>query len=1075
MSMKTRIRGFTAWVNLRLKHTDLILNNVLMDLLTGTNIKVLIESITGRDLKKLQSFDGLTQQQKITRVEWIVAELRKCDIIPEDIYVDTRMFAMRSADHIFDLLWRLISHDIWFVWERAEYLQHRDDEVLCQVPFKWVPAPPPPKKKTKKAKKSLLSGFGASGVVYEDIDDGPPDQMDSYDPFPGADVCKSYKSKKRNIALPPAPDDCIIEMVNAQLRMTKEGKKLNLVSIDELVDSRVLCSLINSLIPNTFTTEVLLNDRWTINLVLRAFEKMMYADNPFDSEDLVEADPMSVCAYFCFFFMVGYKYRQSRAVVDRYDWLNRLDREANHELDHLDLESQPSHLKRKKELDQLKDEYRDGILELEKKFDIRFCQDWMSHIVVVQKETHKLIREKIKEKFDILKVPRNITINDICLSMVINLSLTNGSGFYHVTQKEQVSDARRIILRHKASGEFIDDFTAKNKEPIRRLLRLPAYDVVELNAENYPQYDIYVEAASRNKSLKSGTEFLYQVFPGNMFTWQRLFIRAARDNEFESVQKLVVFFRTNASFINCREHPSGNTALHWAARMGHYHIVQFLLENGAQVDAKNNFRYTPLFSAIEGMQRSVAHLLIEWGCDVHIKSIRGTAPLEAIKNDEFRHHLTSVYEHYTQVVPKVMEGDTELLAKLVRDHVLGVQEFSNLRSRCVNGSTLLHTSAYFGAVKVVEDLLQLRVDVNLQDYKGATPLHRAKDVETIKLLLDAGGLVNSEDHEGNMPLHVKCYGEMDKSSETECIKLLLENKANITARNHRSLMPIHCAAMQGRDDVIKLLVHHDTDGKIKAALEEEKLSTPPSLVHLAIANDFLDCATWLLDNDINFKDSEQDILLQRILTEQIKVKRRTDVVRFLLDHGANPSPRYVGGNTALHYAASMVGSTDVLELLIEYGADIDDINDDQCTPLFFATQCNNQFAANILIDYGANVRCKNVQGLTAFDCILDFDEWIECGYFSEEIKARLKAYSLKHSRDLIRAISKKVKGNPFFLGHVSLPDHHTTYHGLPNTTPLHRRIRTGRSMQSRFSVITPRSETRTAVSLPPLKQQYVIN
>jgi hypothetical protein len=37
---------------------------------------------------------------------------------------------------IFDLLWRLISHDIWFVWERAEYLQHRDDEVLCQVQFK---------------------------------------------------------------------------------------------------------------------------------------------------------------------------------------------------------------------------------------------------------------------------------------------------------------------------------------------------------------------------------------------------------------------------------------------------------------------------------------------------------------------------------------------------------------------------------------------------------------------------------------------------------------------------------------------------------------------------------------------------------------------------------------------------------------------------------------------------------------------------------------------------------------------------------------------------------------------------
>jgi ankyrin repeat protein len=91
-----------------------------------------------------------------------------------------------------------------------------------------------------------------------------------------------------------------------------------------------------------------------------------------------------------------------------------------------------------------------------------------------------------------------------------------------------------------------------------------------------------------------------------------------------------------------------------------------------------------------------------------------------------------------------MEGDTELLAKLVHDHTQGIQEFSNLRSRCINGSTLLHTSAYFGAVEVVGDLLQLRVDINLQDYKGATPLHRAKDVETIKVSRVSTGSGNLE-------------------------------------------------------------------------------------------------------------------------------------------------------------------------------------------------------------------------------------------------------------------------------------------------------------------------------------------
>ena len=37
-------------------------------------------------------------------------------------------------------------------------------------------------------------------------------------------------------------------------------------------------------------------------------------------------------------------------------------------------------------------------------------------------------------------------------------------------------------------------------------------------------------------------------------------------------------------------------------------------------------------------------------------------------------------------------------------------------------------------------------------------------------------------------------------------------------------------------------------------------------------------------------------------------------------------------------------------------------------------------------------------GLTAFDFISDFEEWIECSYFNEEIKARLKGKPSIHER-----------------------------------------------------------------------------
>lgn len=79
-----------------------------------------------------------------------------------------------------------------------------------------------------------------------------------------------------------------------------------------------------------------------------------------------------------------------------------------------------------------------------------------------------------------------------------------------------------------------------------------------------------MEAPSRNKQLKAGAKFLYQVFPGNTGSWQRLFIKSARDNEFETVEKMIVFFQSHPQFINAKEPKSGNTALHWACRNGHF-------------------------------------------------------------------------------------------------------------------------------------------------------------------------------------------------------------------------------------------------------------------------------------------------------------------------------------------------------------------------------------------------------------------------------------------------------------------------------------------------------------------------
>ena len=79
---------------------------------------------------------------------------------------------------------------------------------------------------------------------------------------------------------------------------------------------------------------------------------------------------------------------------------------------------------------------------------------------------HKELRDKILERFDTIAIPRTLSINDLCLALGINLTLTSGSGFYQLDGKEKVGESRKIVLRSRETGEFTDDFTCKNKGTI---------------------------------------------------------------------------------------------------------------------------------------------------------------------------------------------------------------------------------------------------------------------------------------------------------------------------------------------------------------------------------------------------------------------------------------------------------------------------------------------------------------------------------------------------------------------------------------------------------------------------------
>ncbi|XP_078685031.1 uncharacterized protein LOC144918296 [Branchiostoma floridae x Branchiostoma belcheri] len=1066
MSLRTRINGFTAWVNLRLVSYSLSISNILNELLTGSHLKMLVQSFTGMQMKKLQSMDGLTETQKLTRVEWAVTALKKSQVIEEEARIDCRLVTMRSADHVFDLMWHLIAYDIWFLWERADYLQQEDLKVLTQVPYKWTPEPPPLKKKPKrKMKTDLLAGFGAKASVADGPEELVEDQS-QHDRYPGTEVALSYKKNlpRGGWLSYPSPDDCILDLVCAQLARVREGSKLTVECLDDIADSRVLCALINSFVPGTFTTEVLLNDRWTLNLALQTIGAMTYCSVPMTSQDLVEADPKALSAFMCFFFMSCFKFRQSRAVKARVHELHLLMQEVGAELDTLpDVAGNMAELRHKKELKSMHDAYREELEELQQNYDIKFCEDWVEHVADIQLQTHKQVASKMKERYEVLTVPRSITINEMCITLLINLSLTQGAGFYRMDSKEIVTADRRLVLFLHKTGQYVDDqVKVSSGVSVRSRLGLQDDQPQEINPALYPQYQIFVESPSRNKLLKTGSVFLYQVFPCSTLQWQRMMMKAGKEGDDEMMNKLVSFFRvSHPSFINSQEASTGNSVLHVASRAGHFNIVRYLLKNGANVNLRNASGGTPLFSAAEGLHRRVAQLLLEWGADVNAKNFRCMTALEGLRSDELKDNLTAVTSYLTSIVPKIMEGDMQTLKRVVQDHVMGVHHFADLSSRCISGSTLLHTAAYFGATSVAKELLKERIDVNLSDYKGATPLHRARDKATIQLLLDSGAGINARDYEGNTPLHILCYGEKGQPSQLDCLQALLDSGAHITLCNKKGLLAAHCCAMQGRTETIQLLVDRDVDGAMRAAIEEG--TNLPSLTYLAVVNGFLACAMWLVQANFALKAGEADQLLQIVLMKR-DMEDAAMFVQFLLDNQADVGVRFAQGNTPLHLAAASVTAVESLQLLLSYGAEVDATNDLQETPLFNAVQANNHYAASILINHGVNVRCVNLVGLTAFDQIQDFDEWLECSFFSDEIKARMKAFSLKHARDLVRAITKKVK-TAAPLSSARLPGLNTSAHWeksrveaatptsshrIQTAPPLSRPPGTGRSISTQM-------------------------
>lgn len=198
-----------------------------------------------------------------------------------------------------------------------------------------------------------------------------------------------------------------------------------------------------------------------------------------------------------------------------------------------------------------------------------------------------------------------------------------------------------------------------------------------------------------------------------------------------------------------------NQNLQGAVLHGNVETVALLLDQGAEIECRDEHERTPLHLAAMSDYPAVVKLLLDRGADVNARNRTDFTPLHYAADD-------------------LGLGDPRIAAEVVK---LLLDGGADVNAKCYDGRAPLHW-ALSKNTEIAKLLLAKGADVNAKDDDGKTPLHWAAGLhlpEAVKLLLDNGADVNARDNIGDTPLHVNDSGATEwHLPEAEAVAVILK-------------------------------------------------------------------------------------------------------------------------------------------------------------------------------------------------------------------------------------------------------------------------------------------------------------